>query len=72
MTNSYGDTMLEGESAYTLGFSRHDNPFTTHTTAWYAWDCGWRDAQREATKPQVEPDLELEAALVAWQDSVSK
>ena len=71
-TNSYADTLLEGQDAYTWNLSRHDNPYVFHTTPWYAWDAGWREMQRQCCPHPGDTNLDLEAALVAWQDSVSK
>ena len=72
MTNSYADTIALGQEAYYQDEARQANPYIFHTTPWFAWDCGWLEAQREANPRPSEPDLNLEASLVAWQDSVSR
>jgi hypothetical protein len=72
MTNAYSETMALGQEAYTDQASRHDNPYIFHTTPWYAWDCGWTQAQREANPRPNDADLELEAALVAYGESVQR
>jgi hypothetical protein len=71
MSNSYAQTIALGQEAYYQGNSRRDNPYIFHTTAWYAWDNGWADSQRQLNPRPSDVDLELEASLVAWQDSVS-
>lgn len=68
----YAETLAMGKIAHDQGESRYTNPYISHTTAWYAWDCGWTQAQREANPRPSDVDLELEASLVAWQDSVSR
>ena len=71
-TNAYADTIALGYEAYDQGDSRRHNPYIFHTTPWYAWDSGWSEAQREATKPSPDTDLELEAALAAYGEAISK
>jgi hypothetical protein len=72
MTNSYADTLLEGQDAYAWNLSRHDNPYVFHTTPWYAWDAGWTQGQREANPKPSDVDLDLEAALVAYDELVQR
>ena len=72
MTNSYADTIALGQEAYYQGESRHSNPYIFRTTAWYAWDCGWLDEQRKVNPRPSDVDLELEAILVAYGESVQR
>ncbi len=73
MSNSYSDTILEGQRAYNVGDKRHqDNPYAWHSVSYYAWDCGWTQAQREANPRPSDVDLELEASLVAYGESVQR
>jgi hypothetical protein len=70
--NAYAQTISQGQEAYYQGDSRRHNPYVFHTTAWYAWDNGWADSQRQVNPRPNDMDLELEASLVAYGESVQR
>jgi hypothetical protein len=64
---------------YTLGYREAidggesiANPHIYQTVDWYAWDCGFRSGQRMLNRDIDNNYLELEAALAAWSDEISR
>jgi hypothetical protein len=72
VSNSYAEHMAEGATAHTNGATHHENPYIWHTVPWAAWNCGWANAEREANPRPNDVDLELEASLVAYGESVQR
>lgn len=72
MTNRYMKEYSSGYREATDSGEAWGNPYVYQTVAWHAWDCGFRAGQRMLNPTIDDNHLELEAALAAWSDEISR